>query len=411
MHYEMTNLTDDMPAILVPRPKTPRMTLAVAMRGGVSREAGAGTAKMASRLLEKGTERRSAEELARELDERAIDVRALVLADSMVLAAAFINRELDAALDLVEDMLFHSTFADFGKEREKLTGEIQAALDHPGELAQDLLTRALFGDHPYGHSSTRVLEEIGELQQDRVREWYYQGLSPDRMNLVLVGDFVPEDVMPKLSAAFANLAKREVDITPPPIAPVEGDRVVTRARPNAQQAQVLRGWYAPPAGSDRQAGMTVMNTILGGGGLSSRLFVELRDKQGLAYSVRSQYSTMRLTGQFAVAIGTSPENIARARQGFADQIARLQQEPITADELEFARGRLAGTFVLGHETNGQYCLDMAINHINGLPPDYSEQLMQRTQEVTIDNVQAAAQSVASPSVTAIVAREDALPTE
>lgn len=409
MHYEMTNLTDDMPAILVPRPNTPRMTLAVAMRGGVSRETEAGTAKMASRLLEKGTERRSTEELARELDERAIDVRTLVLADSMVLAAAFINRELDAALELVEDMLFHSTFADFEKEREKLTGEIQAALDHPGELAQDLLARALFGDHPYGHSSTRVLEEVGGLRQDRVREWYYQGLSPDRMNLVLVGDFVPEEVLPKLSATFANLAKRRIDITPPSIAPVEGDRLVTRARPNAQQAQVLRGWYAPPLGSDRQAGMTVMNTILGGGGLSSRLFVELRDKQGLAYSVRSQYTTMRLTGQFTVAIGTSPENIARARQGFADQIARLQQEPITPDELEFARGRLAGTFVLGHETNSQYCLDMAINHINCLPLDYSEQLMQRTQEVTIDDVQAAAQSITSPSVTAIVAREDALP--
>jgi len=157
--------------------------------------------------------------------------------------------------------------------------------------------------------------------------------------------------------------------------------------------------------------MTVMNTILGGGGLSSRLFVELRDRQGLAYSVRSQYITMRLTGEFVVAIGTSPENIARARLGFAEQIARLQQEPITPDELDFAHGWLAGAFVLGQETNSQYCLDMAINHINGLSPDYSERLQRRTREVTIPDVQVVAQSITPPSVTAIVAREDALPTE
>jgi len=411
MHYEMMNLIDGMPAILAPRVNTPRMALAVAMCGGVSREARAGTAKMAGRLLEKGTERRSAEELARELDERAIDIRPLVLADSLVLAAAFINRELDAALDLVEDMLFHSTFADFDKERDKLTGETQAALDHPGELAHDLLTRTLFEGHPYGHSSTRVLEEIGELQADSVRAWYYNGLSPDRMNLVLVGDFTPQEVAPKLSAAFANLAGREPVLTAPPLTPLEGDRVVTRAHPNAQQAQVLRGWYAPPLGAEEQAAMTVMNTILGGGGLSSRLFVELRDRQGLAYSVRSQYITMRLTGEFVVAIGTSPENIARARLGFAEQIARLQQEPITPDELDFAHGWLAGAFVLGQETNSQYCLDMAINHINGLSPDYSERLQRRTREVTIPDVQVVAQSITPPSVTAIVAREDALPTE
>jgi len=411
MQYELTNLPDGMPLILVPRPNTPRMALAVAIGGGVAREPLAGTAKMAGRLLEKGTERRSAEELAREMDERAIDVRPLVLADSMIVVAVFLNRELDNALDLLEDILFHSTFADFEKEREKLTGEIQASLDHPGELAHDLLTRAMFAGHPYGHSGTRVLEDIGKLRRDDARSWYYNGLNPQRMNVALVGDFTPEAVTPKLSAIFANLANHIPGSTAPPVTPRTGDRVVTQARTNAQQAQVLRGWYAPPVGSEQQAAMTVMNLILGGAGLSSRLFTELRDKQGLAYSVRSQYVTMRLAGEFVVSIGTSPENIARARRGFAEQITRMQQDPITPEELDFARGRLSGTFVLGHETNSQHCLDIAVSQINGLPPDYSEQLTRRTQKVTIPEVQAAAQAITSPSITAIVAREDALPEE
>jgi len=409
MQYEQTELAGGVTAILAPRANTPRMALAVAIQGGVACEPTPALAKMAGRLLEKGTERHSAEELARALDERAIDVRQIVLADSIVVSSAFLNRELDTALDLVGDMLLHSTFMDFEKEREKLTGEIQAALDHPGESAQDLLNRTLFAGHPYGHTSTRMLEELPTLPPDSVRAWYYNGLHPKQLAVVLVGDFSPDEVAPRLDAFLAGLPGRESACTPPPVTPVTEDRLVVRPRANAQQAQVLRGWYAPPIGAEAQAAWTVMNTILGAGGLSSRLFVELRDKQGLAYAVRSQYATMRLCGEFLVAIGTSPENMQRVQQGFAEQIARMQNEPITPAELDFARGRLQGSFELGHETNGQYCLDMAVNTINGQSPDYSEQLLRRTQDVTIAQVQTAAQQVTGPSVTAIVAREEVLP--
>lgn len=152
-----------------------------------------------------------------------------------------------------------------------------------------------------------------------------------------------------------------------------------------------------------------MNTIFGAGGLSSRLFTELRDRQGLAYSVRSQYMPFRQIGEFVISIGTSPDNIARARQGFTDQLTRIQQEAITHEELQFAKGRLAGSFVLSHETTSQQCLDLSLNHINGLPPDYGTQLLHAVEGVVPDDVQAAAQLIAGPSVTAIVAPEEALP--
>lgn len=409
MAYELTELTGGIPAILSPMLNTPRTALAVAMGGGASREGLSGTAKLAGRLLQKGTERRNADELARELDERAIDIREVVLADCLVVVAIFLTREFDAALELLEDMLFHSTFTDFAKEKDKLIGETQAALDHPSEMAHDLLNRTLFAGHPYGHTGTRVLEEVDNLNADAVRRWYYDGLMPGRMNVTLVGNIAPQAVVSHLSDIFGNVPAREPATPTPAPERVEGDRVVTKARANAQQAQVYRGWYAPPLGADIQPAMAVMNTILGAGGLSSRLFVELRDKQGLAYSVRSQYIPMRQCGEFLVSIGTSPENIAKARQGFADQIARLQNEPITQDELDFARGRLHGVYVLGHETASQRCMDMAISHINGMPPDYGEQFLTRIDQVTIPEVQAAAQTITAPSVTAIVAREDALP--
>jgi len=189
---------------------------------------------------------------------------------------------------------------------------------------------------------------------------------------------------------------------------LDNSRVVTQARPEAQQAQIYQGWYAPAVGAVTQPAMAIMNTILGGAGLSSRLHTELREKQGLAYAVHSQYIPMRLSGQFLVYIGTSPENIEKAREGFAIQISRLQQETITLDELRYAKGRLRGSYVLAHETTSQRCLDMAISHSNGLAPDYSEQFLRLIEGVTVAEVQAAAQHIVSPSVTAIVASEEVI---
>lgn len=408
MNYELTELYTGLPVILSPMPETPRMALAVAFAGGMGREEAPAIAKLATRLLVKGTETRSAEALARELDERAIDLREMVFTDCTLLLAVFLNRDLEPALEILEDIIFHSTFADFDKECAKLEGEIHSGQDMPAEHANDLLMRTLFHGHPYGHVGTRILETLPTLQEDTVRQWHQQGLNPRHMNVTLVGDFDPEDVLPRLDDTFSDLVERRPFPVLPFVDPQQGDVVVTEPHTDAQQAQVYQGWYAPPLGAGTQAPTQVMNTVLGAAGLSSRLFVELRDKQGLAYSVRSQYVPMRLTGEFIVSIGTSPENIARARQGFAEQITRVQDEPITIDELQNAKGRLSGSFVLTHETTSQRCLDMAINQINGMGPDYSTRLLEQVQAVTIADVQEAAQAITTPSVTAIVAREDAL---
>jgi len=409
MQCELTALPNELPVILLPMAETPRAALAICIRGGISRELQPGVAKLASRLLLKGTATRSAEALALELDARAIELREYALPDCQVLTATFLTRELPAVVELLADMLRSSTFDDFDKEREKLFGEINASLDLPADSAQDLLIRTLLDGNPYGHTGTRVLETLPGLEEAQVRTWFADGMQARAMNITLVGDFSAASVLPLLAEHFGGIPVEMSPVEIPPFIPLERDLVVTRPRADAQQAQIYQGWYSAPLGSPAQPALAVMNTVLGAGGLSSRLFVELRDKQGLAYSVRSSYTPLRLTGEFIISIGTSPENIARARAGFTEQLTRLQQEPITQEELLFAKGKLAGTFILAHETTTQHCLDMAISQINGMGADYSERLLERMQAVTIADVQAAAQSIVSPSVTAIVAREDALP--
>ena len=408
MEIQTSTLTNGLPLLLGPMPETPRMALAVTIDGGVREEPVAGVGKLASRLLLKGTARRTAEQIARELDERAIDLHEMSRADCTVLLAVFLNTALPAVLDVLRDVLLHSTFRDYPRELEKLEGEVRSSQDMPAALANSLLVSTLFATHPYGNSGLRFLETMGQLSEELVRAWYGSELRASRMNVTVVGDFAVDEMRERLAETFGDLPSGGAPASTAPPTPVEADRLVTAARPDAQQAQVYQGWYAPRLGAAAQAAMTVMNTIFGGGGLSNRLFVNLRDRQGLAYSVSSQYIPMRDAGEVIVSIGTSPENIARARQGFAEQIAIMRETPITPDELHFAKGRLRGAYVLSHETTSQHCLDIAVNHINGLGPDYSARLLERLEGVTVAEVRDAACLLQPPTVTAIVARDDAV---
>jgi zinc protease len=403
MEIIRSELFSGLPLLLSPLPGAPRMALAVAVPGGIARETVPGIAKLSQRLLLKGTDTRSAEALAAELDERAIELRELALTDCAVLLAIFLPRELSAVLTIVTDILLHSTFVEVAKEREKLLGELRASLDLPGEQAEDLMTRTLFPTHPYGFTGTRILSALATFEEPEiVRAWHQTGLVPTQMRLALVGEFDPAALIRRLDEAFAELPARTDGWAATPLAPIADDQLVLESRPDAQQAQVMQGWYAPPLGDPTHAAGAVMNAIFGGGGLSSRLFRELRDKQGLAYSVRSQFQLLKQVGKVVCAIGTSPENVVRARRGFAEQLARLQQEPVTAEELQAAIGRLAGAFVLGRETASQRCLEMVVNECYGVGAEYNTRLVQAIRAVSIADVQGAAQRLIPPTVTAIV---------
>ncbi len=402
---QTTQLSSGLPVLFQYAPGTPRMALAVTFAGGRMREGVPGTAQLAGHLLLKGTAKRSAEALAQELDAHAIILQDMLLNDLSVLSAIFLNRELAHTLEIINDVLTGSTFADFEKEKMRLLGAINTSLDGPRELAGDLLGSTLFAGHPYGFTGTAVLAAAEKLDVEESRSIVTAQQFPAGMNITLVGDVDLAEVLPLLEAAFGSLtAGQPLPVFAAPV-PLSKDILVKQTRPDAQQAQVFQGWHAPALGAPEQAAFSVMNTILGVGGLSSRLFRELRDKQGLAYTVRSQYNLSRLCSEFAVTIGTSPENIEKAQRGFTEQIVRMQQELVSDDELSGAKGRLRGNHVLSHETNNQHCLDYALKHIIGVGPDYGARLLEKVETVTKEQVQTAAQLLVGPSVTVIVAPE------
>ena len=159
------------------------------------------------------------------------------------------------------------------------------------------------------------------------------------------------------------------------------------AKDDAKQAQIFQGWIVPTYNSKDCAKLSVLNNILGASGLSSRMFVELRDKQGLAYTVRSQYKTMKNGAYFMLYIGTEPSNIQKSLNGFKSEIQRLIDEPPNNEELTGAIENYIGKFKYFYtQTNAQIASSNGINWINNLGFDYNEKLIEEIKNVTSNDI-------------------------
>ena len=156
---------------------------------------------------------------------------------------------------------------------------------------------------------------------------------------------------------------------------------------DANQAQILQGWRVPTIGHKDYPVIMLLNVILGASGLSSRLFLELREKKGLAYTVRSAYETHLKSAVFSIYIGTEPSNIETSIQGFKEEIEKIKNIPITIEELNNAKNNLIGKQQFISETNSQQAGMMAYYSIMGKPFDYQKTIIEQIKSVTPEQIQ------------------------
>ena len=167
---------------------------------------------------------------------------------------------------------------------------------------------------------------------------------------------------------------------------IKEDEIVWLAKNDASQAQIIQGWLVDSFNSPMCANIAVLNNILGSSGLSSRLFVNLRDKQGLAYNVRSQYETLLHSAVFSMYIGTAPKNIQKSLKGFKTELEKLANEKVSEKELKGAKENIAGRLKYFSQNNSQIAAINGYNHIMGLGLDYNTSFLKEVNNVTSDDV-------------------------
>lgn len=408
--FNVDKLSNNIKVITRQNSNTPRISVNLYISSGAKFEKIAGVSNMASRLLLQGTATKSAEEIANALDSNAIELGVESKQDYLRGRALCLNEDFNTALDLLEDVIKNSTFENYEKEANKFAGEIKLELDSPKTQAFDNLIKTIFKDHPYGHSHTEILNSLPTIKKQDVREYFTQtSLIPDRMIFTAVGDIKREEVISALEARFGSIPAKEsteIDIIP---VKITENKIVTIASSDAAQAQILQGWVGPAISDADYPATLLLNTILGASGLSSRLFVELRDKKGLAYHVRSSVEALKHMGLLSVYIGTAPNNIETCLQGFEIEINKLKNEIISEKELNDAKTNYLGKRAFLHETNAQQAYFLGYFDSMGIGAEYDDVLNEKIKKLTAEDIKKAANKYFSGnSVTSVLAREEFL---
>ena len=351
----------------------------------------AGEYVLMNRLLLKGTTNYSSEELSAILDENAIELCTETKYDYLRFRFVALNEDFELALKLMSDIILNSTFSEFDKEKEKLKGELLAELDSAKVKVSDLFTKSIYKNHYYGNSYTKILENIDSVTIDDVKSAYKEIIDNSFKTLVLVGDIDNEYAERLLNKYLGILpeSKENKSLISIPENIVQNYNELIKD--DAQQAQILQGWLVPTIGSSDYEKIMLLNVILGASGLSSRLFLELREKKGLAYTVRTSYETRAKSAVFSIYIGTEPTNIKTSIDGFNVEIQKIKDILVSEKELHNAKNNIIGKQQFITETNSQQANLMAYYSISGCPFDYQSQVIQRIKEVTPQELQQCAQ--------------------
>lgn len=350
-----------------------------------------GTYCLMSRLLLQGTKNRTSEQLAKELDENAIEFCCDMKQDYLRFRFVCLNEDFEKAVDIMSDVIKNSTFEEFDKERIKMQGEIIAELDSARTKALDNYYKTIFEGHFYGHTYTKMLENIDKITKENVINVYKEIVSGSKKVLSFVGDIDNVEVknlLNKYLSDIKNLNQKEKNI---PVPVLTESKTVEIIKNDAQQAQIIQGWIMPTFDNEDYPALIVLNVILGSAGLSSRLFLELRDKKGLAYHVRSTYETNEKCGNLNIYIATEPKNIQTCLDGFKTEIEKLKEIPASEKELEDAKNNIIGKQEFVTETNAQQANLLAYYGVMNLGFDFQDKTIEKIKRVNASDIRHAAQ--------------------
>ncbi|TDC71179.1 insulinase family protein [Actinomadura sp. GC306] len=368
--------------------------------------ADAGASHYLEHVLFKGTRRRSALEISAAIDAVGGDLNAFTSKEYTCYYARVLDADLPLAVDVVSDMVAASVNRpeDVEAERGVILEEIHMRDDDPGDLIHDEFATALYGDTPLGRPILGTEESINTLSRDRIHGYYREHYVPPNLVVSVAGNIDHDEVVRLVSRAFegrltgdARPAAPRVDGAP---AAVEPRSVVIDK--DTEQAHIILGGAGVSRTDDRRFALGVLNAALGGG-MSSRLFQEIREKRGLAYSVYSYTAQYADSGIFGVYAGCQPAKAEEVLSICRDEVAKAAAEGLGDEELERGKGQLRGAMVLGLEDTGSRMSRIGKSELvyeSLLPVD---EVLARIEAVTPDDVRAVAGEVlAGPQALTVI---------
>ncbi|MHB2018828.1 MAG: M16 family metallopeptidase [Candidatus Xenobia bacterium] len=368
---------------------TPIVALGVYCLGGARDETAAdnGITHLMQRLLLKGTAHRTAEQIAEDLEFVGTSVGPFTTKDFCGVSMSVLSRHFDEGLSILADCLLHPTFpeAETVREQRNILTEIARKQDDALSWCIDLCEEVMFDGHPYRLPLWGQQASVATLTREQVQAWHRRLWQPDRMVMALVGDVQVDRYAEQIVRLFgehpnhgaAPVRPAEIPTVTPP-----GRRLEIRDK---RQVALAVGYLAPPLGSPDMYAFDVLNYVLSG--MGSRLFVELRDRQGLGYVVNCQYESRLDVGAFRAWLATSPDKRQQAEQALVAELCRLQEKRVGRTELARSKKYMLGLREITLQRNSAQAARYAYYEITGMGYAALNQYPRRIREVTAADVQ------------------------
>lgn len=392
-------------AWLVRDSMVPLVSIEFSFRGGAALDpAGkAGLADMTSSLLDEGAGDMDSQTFQQKLSDLAVSISFSAGKDTFRGSLKTLNRTRDEAVDLLALALSKPRFDEDAVERIRqqiLVGLASRSTD-PDEIAGRVWWKAVYPDHPYGLPTEGTPTSISAISVEDMRRLVSERFARDQLIVGVVGDITPGELGPLLDRAFGSLPAKGKPFTLPKAVPqAAGQTFVVEA--DVPQSVVLFGhngirredpdWYAA----------YTMNYILGGGGFSSRLYKEVREKRGLAYSVYSYLTPLEAGGLYTGGVSTANERVAESLELIRAEWARMAEKGATEDELKDAHTYLTGSFPLRFTSTDRIARMLVGMQYNQLGIDYLDKRNSLMEAVTSDDVRRVAKRLLKPEDLTIV---------
>jgi predicted Zn-dependent peptidase len=394
---EMTRLENGVRVITETMPHVRSVSVGIWVGTGSRREAPEqnGLSHFIEHMLFKGTTHRSAEDIARSVDSVGGNLDAFTAKELVCFNTKVLDQHLSLAFDVLSDLVLHPMFReeDIGKEKGVILEEIKMEADSPDYLVHEIFSANFWKDHPLGKPILGTRETVKRFDRGMLESYYRGVYTPANLLVTAAGNLTHERLVSLVEQHFAGLPPNTP--APPDNAPATHARIALRNKKSLEQVHLCLGVPSYPLPHEERFPCYVLNTLLGGG-MSSRLFQNIRERQGLAYAVFSELNPYRDTGCLSIYAGTSVESAPKVVASILKEFRQLKQERVADEELRRAKDHLKGSLMLSLESTSSRMSNLARQEMYFGRFFSLDELVESIETVTADDVQRIAQTFFDP---------------
>ena len=379
-------LTESMPAV-----RSASIGIWADVGSSLERHEQRGISHLVEHMLFKGTQRRSAREIAETMDGVGGNLNAFTDKETTCYYAKVIDRHVPLALDVLSDMFLHSRFdaEELAKEQKVVLEEIKMYEDSPDELIHDLFLQTMWSGSNLGEPTIGFVDTVTAATPADLRAHMAHHYAPNSVVVAAAGNVEHEPFVELVAECFANFKGASDRFEPDSPSPTPSALVRQK---DSEQAYVVLGSRGLSVRDDRRYALSVLDTVLGGG-MSSRLFQEIREKRGLVYTVYSFQAAYRAAGLFGVYAGTSAENVQPCIDVVAEQLAALREIEIGDAELHLAKEHIKGNLTLSLESTSSRMIRLGRNEFALGRQQAPEEIEERVDAVHAAEIRELAQEL------------------